>query len=162
MSEIDIIELTVAQLQQGMAQGRFTSEAVTEAFLDRIDRFNLRYNALIFLNPDAVPAARAIDRRRSTGEALPPLAGIPVVVKDSMDMIGLPTTGGWSRLHSGSGGVNLIGLARRSTLPLLTMRPGGVQRAPQQQLQPRCVCLGWPRKPAAQSKTQHLRKRWSE
>ena len=82
MSEIDIIELTVAQLQQGMAQGRFTSEAVTEAFLDRIDRFNLRYNALIFLNPDAVPAARAIDRRRSTGEALPPLAGIPVVIKD--------------------------------------------------------------------------------
>jgi amidase len=108
MSEIDIIELTVAQVQQGLAQGRFTSEALTEAFLDRIDRFNGRYNALIFLNPDALLAARAIDRRRSTGEALPPLAGIPVVIKDSMDMVGLPTTGGWSRLHAGGGGVNLM------------------------------------------------------
>jgi aspartyl-tRNA(Asn)/glutamyl-tRNA(Gln) amidotransferase subunit A len=105
---IDLVEMTVAQVQEGLAQGRFTCEALTQACLDRIARLNPVYNALIFLNPDALGDARAIDRRRAAGEALPPLAGVPVVIKDPMDMTGIPTTAGWSLLYSGKGGVDLI------------------------------------------------------
>ncbi len=104
---IDVVELTVADVQAGFADGSFTSEGLTQAYLERIAAYNTAYNAIIFLNPDALTDARAIDRRRAAGETLGPLAGIPVVVKDAMDMRGFPTTGGWSLLHGKSGGVDL-------------------------------------------------------
>ena len=103
----DVVELTVEGAQAAFAAG-VTSEALTQAFLDRIAQYNPAYNAIIFLNPDALADARAIDRRRAAGEALGPLAGIPVVVKDPMDMVGFPTTAGWSLLHAASGGVDLM------------------------------------------------------
>ncbi len=108
MPDIDVTEMTVEQAQRGMAEGRFTCEALTQAFLARIDALNPRYNALIFRNPDALADARAIDRRRAAGEPLGPLAGIPVVIKDPMDMVGFPTTGGWSALYSAKGGIDLM------------------------------------------------------
>ncbi len=105
---INLVELTVAQVQEGFATGAFTCEALTQACLDRIALYNPHYNALILMNPDALDDARAIDRRRAAGEALPPLAGVPVVIKDPMDMAGIPTTAGWSLLTSQRSGVDLI------------------------------------------------------
>jgi aspartyl-tRNA(Asn)/glutamyl-tRNA(Gln) amidotransferase subunit A len=105
---IDLVELTVEQAQAAFASGAITAEALTQAFLDRIAQYNPTYNAIVFLNPDALETARAIDRRRAAGEALGPLAGIPVVVKDPMDMVGFPTTAGWSLLYSKTGGVDLM------------------------------------------------------
>lgn len=105
---LDPVELTVERAQAAFAAGAITSEALTRAFLDRIAAYNPRYNAVIFLNEGALADAREIDRRRAAGEALGPLAGVPVVVKDTMDMAGFPTTGGWSLLYSGTGGVDLM------------------------------------------------------
>ena len=107
-TEIDVTELTVAGVQAGFAAGRFSCAALTEAFLERIETLNPAYNAFVFLNPDARADAREIDRRRAAGEALGPLAGVPVAVKDAMDMRGLPTTGGWRLLHEATGGVGLL------------------------------------------------------
>ena len=106
--DFDVVELTVAQAQDGFARGILTAESLTQAFLDRIAALNPRLNAIIFLNPDALADARAIDRRRAAGEPLGPLAGVPVVVKDTMDMQGFPSTGGWSLLCSKAGGVDLM------------------------------------------------------
>ncbi len=106
--EMTPVEMTVEQVQAGFAAGAFTSEALTQAFLDRIARYNPRYNAIIFPNPAALDDARAVDRRRAAGEVLGPLAGVPVVVKDTMDMAGFPSTGGWSLLCSRTGGVDLM------------------------------------------------------
>nr|WP_233192749.1 amidase family protein [Acidimangrovimonas sediminis] len=52
--------------------------------------------------------ARDIDRRRAAGAPVGPLAGVPVVIKDPMDMKGCPTTAGWRPLSSGAGGVDLM------------------------------------------------------
>ncbi|HXT06827.1 MAG TPA: amidase family protein [Roseiarcus sp.] len=62
----------------------------------------------MFLNPRALDDARASDARRARGKALGPLDGVPVVVKDAMDMAGFPTTGGWRLLHGKTGGVDLM------------------------------------------------------
>lgn len=105
---IDLAELTVAEVQAGFRRAAFTSESLTQACLERIDLYNARYRALITMNPDALGDAREVDRRRGRGEALGPLAGVPVVVKDTMDMAGLPTTGGWRLLSARSGGVDLV------------------------------------------------------
>ena len=105
---VDVVELTIEAAQAGFAAGRFTSEDLVLAFQARIETYNPSYNAIIFHNPDALADAREIDRRRAAGDALGPLAGIPVVVKDPMDMVGFPTTAGWSVLYSKTGGVDLM------------------------------------------------------
>ncbi|WP_225773368.1 amidase [Inquilinus sp. Marseille-Q2685] len=104
---IDTVEMTVADVAAAFARG-VTAEALTQTFLDRIARYNPRYVAVITPNPDALREAREIDRRRTAGEAPGPLAGVPVVVKDTMDMAGLPSTGGWRLLSARAGGVDLI------------------------------------------------------
>ncbi len=106
--DIDLTDLTIESVQAGFAQGRFTAESLTNACFDRIAIHNATYNALVFLNHAALDDARAIDRRRAAGEVLGPLAGVPVVIKDPMDMVGFPTTAGWSLLYSKTGGVDLM------------------------------------------------------
>jgi hypothetical protein len=105
---IDPVELTAANVQAAFARGDLTAEALTQAYLDRIALYNPRYVALITINDDALRDAREIDRRRPAGEPLGPLAGVPIVVKDTMDMAGFPSTGGWRLLGERAGGIDLI------------------------------------------------------
>jgi len=107
-SDLDVVELTIEAAQARLAAGTWTAEALTQASLARIAQYNPRYNAIILQNPDALADARAIDRRRAAGESFGPLAGIPVVVKDTMDMAGFPTTAGWRLLYASAGGVDLL------------------------------------------------------
>ncbi|MFK7871383.1 MAG: amidase, partial [Roseobacter sp.] len=101
-------KLTIKAIAEGLASGAFTAEEVTRACLARVEDCNAYYNAIIFVNDEALDTARDIDRRREAGEPLGPLAGVPVVIKDPMDMVGFPTTAGWKLLYSGTGGVDLM------------------------------------------------------
>jgi Asp-tRNA(Asn)/Glu-tRNA(Gln) amidotransferase A subunit family amidase len=105
---LEVAELTIEAACAAFDSGSLTAEELTRASLERIAKYNPQYNAIIFQNPDALANARAIDRRRATGESLGSLAGIPVVVKDTIDMAGIPTTGGWWLLHAKKGGVDLL------------------------------------------------------
>ena len=108
LGETEIVELTLQSAQVGLRSGRYTSRQLVEASLARIATYNPGYNAVITPNPDALHEADEVDRRRAAGEVLGPLAGIPVVVKDTMDIAGLPTTAGWAPLSSRAGGIDLI------------------------------------------------------
>ena len=101
------VEMTLADCKAAFAAG-VTSEALTKVFLERIERYNPTYNAFITMNAKALDDARAIDKRRAAGEKLGPLAGVPIAVKDPMDMAGEPSTGGWHFLSSRAGGTDLI------------------------------------------------------
>lgn len=102
------IGLTIAEIQSAFAAGTLTAEALTQACLRQISALNPKINAIIFACDDALDVARSIDRRRRAGEKLGPLAGIPVVIKDTVDLVGYPTTAGWDLLYSGKGGVDLM------------------------------------------------------
>lgn len=104
----DLGQLDVAGVRTGLASGAFTAEQLTQACIARIKALNGKYNAIIFENDAALETARDIDRRRAAGQPLRPLAGVPVVVKDPMDMKGFPSTAGWRLLYSGTGGVDLM------------------------------------------------------
>jgi amidase len=120
---IDLENLTVEAVQAAFAAGSFSAEQLARACFDRIERYNAKYNALIFLNPAAIEDARRIDERRAAGERLGPLAGVPVVIKDPMDMVGFPTTAGWAKLYSKKGGIDL--LPERDSPVVARMRRAG-------------------------------------
>jgi Asp-tRNA(Asn)/Glu-tRNA(Gln) amidotransferase A subunit family amidase len=67
---------------------------VVEAHLRRIERANPRLNAIITFAPDASERAREAERSIMRGDALPPLHGLPVTVKDTLDTAHLRTTNG--------------------------------------------------------------------
>ena len=58
---IDVVELGVRDIQTAYATGEFTAVELTRAFLDRIDRYEGHYNALISMNADALAIAAALD-----------------------------------------------------------------------------------------------------
>jgi Asp-tRNA(Asn)/Glu-tRNA(Gln) amidotransferase A subunit family amidase len=94
----EIVERTIADLQAAYLDGSVTARAVTQAYLDRIEAYDRRgpyLNSLITVNPHAVRVAEELDAQfRTTGALAGPLHGIPVIVKDNLDTVDLPTTSG--------------------------------------------------------------------
>jgi len=106
--EIDVVELTTRDLQAGYAAGTFTAEEVTRAFLRRIATYEGRYNAFISMNPEALADALALDVEYAGSGPRGPLHGVPVVIKDNIDIAGLVTTAGWDGFSAAHGGVDMI------------------------------------------------------
>jgi Asp-tRNA(Asn)/Glu-tRNA(Gln) amidotransferase A subunit family amidase len=83
------------QLSERVADGRLSAVELVERALERIARVDGPINAVVALRGDeALAEARALDGRARRGERLGPLAGVPFLVKDSMDLAGLRTTHG--------------------------------------------------------------------
>src|SRR5690606_38771576 len=81
---------------------------VVKAYLDRIKLYDPSYNAFTTMNTKALEQAKELDKRRAKGEKLGKLAGIPVVIKEGVDMAGFPQTMGWDKLSPESGGLAFI------------------------------------------------------
>ena len=89
---IDPASSTVADLGRAMAEGRLTAVAVTQHYLDCIAELNPVLNAVIAVLPDALEQAAASDAARRAGRLCGPLEGIPILVKDNVQVAGAPTT----------------------------------------------------------------------
>lgn len=101
-SSLDLATASVGDLSRALEQGRTTSVAVTAAYLDRIeriDRSGATLRSVIAVRADALRAAEESDARRRSGEPRGPLEGIPVLVKDNIDVAGMPTTAGSAALR---------------------------------------------------------------
>ena len=81
-------------ISESLRAGQITSLALTQAYLSRIEKLNPIYKAVISINPKALDQARDIDSRRLTGQPMHAIAGIPVLIKDNIDVSELPTTAG--------------------------------------------------------------------
>jgi Asp-tRNA(Asn)/Glu-tRNA(Gln) amidotransferase A subunit family amidase len=93
----EVAESNIADEQRAMTEGRSTSKALVQAYLDRIEAFDHRgprLNALITLNPNALREAEALDRERAAKGPRGPLHGIPVIVKDNYSTADMQTTAG--------------------------------------------------------------------
>ncbi len=101
----ELEEVTIAELQAGMASGRWTAKAITQAYLERIAQLNRRgpeLRAVIETNPDALAIAEQLDRERAAGHVRGPLHGIPILLKDNLDTHDRMTTTAGSLALEGS------------------------------------------------------------
>ncbi|MDX7950511.1 amidase [Lichenihabitans sp. Uapishka_5] len=89
----DFAFATIAEIRAAYRNGRTTPVAVTEAALRRAASLEPRLNAVVTLLRDtALREAEAAGRDLATGRDRGPLHGIPVAVKDLIDVAGAPTT----------------------------------------------------------------------
>jgi amidase len=85
---VDVEEMTIAAMQDGMRSGSLTARRLTELYLVRIAAMDKRgpaVNAIIELNPDALAIADSLDAERKAGRVRGPMHGIPIVIKDNID-----------------------------------------------------------------------------
>ncbi|MEE4452595.1 Asp-tRNA(Asn)/Glu-tRNA(Gln) amidotransferase subunit GatA [Novosphingobium resinovorum] len=89
----DITDLGVAAIRDGVAAGTFSAVEVAEAFNANVAAAQDALNAFIVATPDhAIAAAKTIDARRAAGEALGPMGGVPIGMKDLFATTGVQTT----------------------------------------------------------------------
>jgi aspartyl-tRNA(Asn)/glutamyl-tRNA(Gln) amidotransferase subunit A len=95
MDERDLCYSTIADLAPELAGGHLSPVALTEAVLRRIDRLNPRLNAYLTVLADtALAQARQAEQEMRAGHPRGPLHGIPIALKDLIDIEGVPTTAG--------------------------------------------------------------------
>ncbi len=130
----ELIQLTAAEAAEKLASGEITSVELTQAHLDRIaatdgaplsdNRADGKsgLNAFLHVNAEeALATAAAVDADRAAGKELPPLAGVPIAVKDLIVTKGQPTTAasrmlaGWMSPYDGT----VTRKVREARMPIL-------------------------------------------
>jgi aspartyl-tRNA(Asn)/glutamyl-tRNA(Gln) amidotransferase subunit A len=85
-------DMGVREIRDGVRRGDFSAREVADAFVVQVSRAKA-LNAFLVETPDhALAAAREADTARSLGETLPPLAGVPLGIKDLFCTKGVATT----------------------------------------------------------------------
>jgi len=90
---VSVLARSARELRDDIAAGQVSSVDACRAALDRIQSTNATLNAFNHVAADrALARAAAIDDRRAAGEALGPLAGVPIALKDNLCVRGMRTT----------------------------------------------------------------------
>ena len=94
---IDLATAGVPEVRAGLDSKAFTSVQLVEAYLDRIEAISLSgpaLNSVRAINPQVYAEAAALDAELAAGTSRGLLHGVPVLVKDNIDVAGMPTTAG--------------------------------------------------------------------
>ncbi len=97
----DLIFRTLSEHSEALRKKEYSARELTHAYLSRIEESDAELGAFLTVLADsALQEADAVDKRRQSGEALFPLAGIPMALKDNICTKNIPTTCG-SRMLEG-------------------------------------------------------------
>ncbi len=92
-----IEEASIVQIHQSLRAGTTTCRWIVNESLRRIEAYDRRgpaLNAIVNTNPEALAVADSLDRRFRTGGLVGPLHCVPMIVKENMETLELPTTAG--------------------------------------------------------------------
>jgi aspartyl-tRNA(Asn)/glutamyl-tRNA(Gln) amidotransferase subunit A len=96
----DIAFTDLQTLAGALLRGELSPVELTRYYLERIERYNGAFNAYLHVEPErALAAARAAEQALAAGDSAGPLHGIPIALKDLIDVAGMPTTGGSIAYH---------------------------------------------------------------
>ena len=102
LAPFELDETTIDALSSAMQRGAYSARRLVELYLERIEQTNRQgpdLRAVIETDPDALAAAEALDRERKEKGARGPLHGIPILIKDNIDVAG--------RTHTSAGSLAL-------------------------------------------------------
>ena len=118
---------SAAEIAADLAAGRATSVLITRTLLERIAAIDgpgeTHLRAVLALAPDAIARAEQLDAERAAGNLRGPLHGVPVLIKDNIEAVGLP------------GSAGSLALAGRTVTPRLPARHASPRRRARR---PRC------------------------
>jgi amidase len=140
VAPFELIDADIDAVRAAFAAGSLTAQTLTLAYLDRIetlDRDGPHLNSLIAVNAHAAQAAADLDAERAASGGRGPLHGIPVIVRDNLDTLDMPTTAGSAALRGHEpmrdaaiverlreAGALILAKANLSELTLALGRPG--------------------------------------
>ena len=81
----DVAEKSVVEIRADLDAGRVTSVELVQLYEARIAALNPQLHAVIAVNPQAIEQARAADAARKARRPQPPLAGVPILIKDNIE-----------------------------------------------------------------------------
>jgi len=97
----DLVFLSAAEIAELVRRKEVSPVEITQAYLERAEQLQPRLNAFVVLDRErALQQARAAEQALLRGEDAGPLYGVPVTIKSSIDVAGLPCEAG-TRLRAG-------------------------------------------------------------
>lgn len=96
--KFDLSTASVAEIHQAIEAGALSSEKLIKLYLNRIEAYDKKgpsVNCVIYVNPNALEETKALDAERKKSGVRSPIHGIPIVLKDLIDVEDMPTTGGF-------------------------------------------------------------------
>lgn len=119
--EFELSEITIAELQQGLQSGKYSSVKLAELYLTRISEIDQgRYDlkSVIEVNPEALLLAEQMDKERKQGKLRGPLHGIPILIKDNIDTA--------DKMHTTAGSIALADhIATKDAFVVTQLRKAG-------------------------------------
>lgn len=91
---VDITKLNVYEIQEQIDKGYLTYELLIKLYLDRIEAYDSKYNAIISINENAIAEAKKCDLEYKEKGRSNILWCMPIIVKDNIDVKGMATTVG--------------------------------------------------------------------
>ena len=95
--QFQFMEASISDIHRAIQSGKLTCRNLVQQYLDRIKAYDQQgpaINAMLYVNPEALDQADAMDVAFKRGAKLKPLQCIPTVLKDVFDTADMPTTGG--------------------------------------------------------------------
>ena len=93
-AQIDILEMSILEIQNAVDLGLIDYETIARIYLERIEEYNDEFKAVISVNENIVEQAKKCDEEYAKNGRKSELFGIPIILKDNIDYVGLPTTAG--------------------------------------------------------------------
>ncbi len=110
---LDIPFRSATQLAAMIRHQEIGCRELLDLYLDRIDRHHSPLNAIIFMDADAArQRAESADRALAKGEVWGPLHGVPMTIKESYDVVGMPTTWGIPEFKDNYPSTNALSVER--------------------------------------------------
>ncbi len=96
-TSFNVYEASITEIQTALEAGEVTSVELVEQYVARIEAYDKQgpaLNSIIRVSDDAIEQARRLDAERSASGPRSLLHGVPILVKDNYNTVGMPTTGG--------------------------------------------------------------------